>query len=67
VLRRIITSFRQVGTLYRRDSEVHRLVLVDADGVAQSLRESGFLVEMATSYQSLPLPAGVLAFLARKT
>jgi SAM-dependent methyltransferase len=66
LLTREITSFRQVGDLYRRDVEVHRLVLRQPAVVLEQLRAAGFEAEMLPSYGSVPLPRGVVAFLARK-
>lgn len=66
VLTRNITSFRQVGGVYRRDAEVHRLALVDPAGVLATLRGIGFEVQVITSYGSSRLPQGVVAFLGRK-
>ena len=66
VLTRAITSFRQVGNLYRRDDEVHRLALVDPVAMLESLRTIGFDVQAIPSYGALSLPPGVAAFLCRK-
>lgn len=66
LLTRSITSFRQVDTLYRRDDEVHRLVLVDPGAVLEALHGAGFEVETIARYRSTPLPTGVVAFVARK-
>jgi len=66
VLTRHITSFRRVGTLYRRDVEVHRLTLVDPAEVLESLRAIGFDAQAIPSYGALPLPEGIAAFLCWK-
>jgi SAM-dependent methyltransferase len=66
VLTRHITSFRQVGTLYRRDVEVHRLVLLDPGMVRQQLKDAGFDVQSLSAYGTVPLPTGVVAILGRK-
>jgi SAM-dependent methyltransferase len=66
VLTRHITSFRNVGTLYRRDTEVHRLALVDPAAVLKSLRTVGFEVQTLPAYGAVSLPPGVVAFLGRK-
>ena len=66
VLTRQITSFRKVGVLYRRDIEVHHLVLRDPGAVLEMLREAGFEAEILSRYGSVPLPRGVAAFLGRK-
>lgn len=65
LVRKIIT-FRRIGTLYRRDDEVHRLSLVDPAATLATLRAVGFEVEIIPAYGSVPLPPGVLAVLARK-
>jgi SAM-dependent methyltransferase len=66
LLTRTIISFRRVGSLYRRDTEVHRLTLVDPTAVYDSLHALGFEVEILSTYGAVPLPQGVVAFLARK-
>jgi SAM-dependent methyltransferase len=66
VLTRHITSFRQVGVLYRRDVEVHRLVLREPAAVLELLREVGFQAEILPRYGAVPLPQGVVPFLGRK-
>lgn len=66
VLTRTITTFRQVGTLYRRSTEVHRLALVDESAVLESLRAAGFEASSLPGYGTTRLPQGLVAFLARK-
>lgn len=66
LLMRRITSFRQVGDLYRRDEEVHRLILLETTALANGLRDTGFEAETIARYGAEPLPAGVVAFVARK-
>jgi SAM-dependent methyltransferase len=63
--RRIIT-FRQVGELYRRDDEVHRLRLYQAADVAEELHQVGFQVEVMRSYGQYDLPRSHAAIVARK-
>jgi SAM-dependent methyltransferase len=65
-LTRQITSFRQVGALYRRDEELHRLVLVKPSEVAAELRKIGFRVRVLSGYGEMRFPKGWAAFLARK-
>ena len=65
-LTRNITTFRQVGTVYRRDAEVHRLTLIDPARALESLRAVGFETQALPSYGASPLPKGVLVFLCRK-
>jgi SAM-dependent methyltransferase len=66
LLTRRITTFRQVGELYRRDFEVHQLQLVDPAEVVETLRRIGFEVRTLAAYGPLPLLQGVVGFLARK-
>jgi hypothetical protein len=63
---RQITSFRRIGTLYRRDHEVHRLHLFRPATILAQLRDVGFRVRALRSYGSLKLHRGVVGFLARK-
>jgi SAM-dependent methyltransferase len=67
ILTRTITTFRQVGTTYRRRTEVHRLSLVDPTDVLKSLRAAGFEASSIAGYGVTRLPQGVAAFLARKS
>lgn len=67
VLTRQITSFRQVGQMYRRATETHRLQLVDPAEVLESLRSVGFHAEMLGQYGGDLLPPGLVGFLARKS
>jgi SAM-dependent methyltransferase len=66
VLVRKITSFRRVGTTYQRDTETHRLILVDPNQVSQSLRSVGFEVHTLSGYTDRPMPFGITGFLCRK-
>jgi SAM-dependent methyltransferase len=66
VLIRRITTFRQVGTLYRRDTETHNLLLVDADNMRQALGSVGFEVRRLESYGAPRFPVGLVGFLSRK-
>jgi hypothetical protein len=63
---RKIISFRRIGTLYRRDDEVHRLSLIDPVATLATLRAVGFEAEIIPAYGSVLLPPGVVAFLCRK-
>jgi SAM-dependent methyltransferase len=67
ILTRSITSFRQVGELYRRDREVHRQRLIPPGEVTNQLRKIGFRVRILRRYGALPLPPGLTGFLARKS
>jgi SAM-dependent methyltransferase len=66
VLTRHITSFRQVGDLYRRDHEVHRLRLLPREQVQSWLQEIGFLAQALDSYGPVPFAQGHVGFLAQK-
>jgi SAM-dependent methyltransferase len=66
VLTRRITSFRQVGMLYRRDTETHQLILVDPNAILQSLRFVGFQAQRLAGYSTEPFPIGVAGFLSQK-
>jgi SAM-dependent methyltransferase len=65
-LTRRITSFRQVGDLYRKDEEVHKLRLLDRADVIRWLRKAGFVVSRLTGYGSCRFATGYAEFLARK-
>jgi SAM-dependent methyltransferase len=65
-LTRTITSFRQVGDLYRRDHEVHQLQLLDRAEVRARLRAVGFRVCTLAGYGDMQFPRGYVGFLARK-
>ena len=53
LLTRRITSFRQVGELYRRDQEVHRQRLLAGSELAAQLRSIGFRVRILRGYGPL--------------
>ena len=63
---RRITTFRKVGSLFRRDEEVHQLRLYKRSEVARELRAAGFRVRTLTSYGDQPMIKGCIAFVARK-
>ena len=66
VLTRRITSFRKIGTHYRRSDEVHRQRLFKSTEVAKELRRVGFRVRTIRSYGQYHLPPAHAAFIARK-
>jgi SAM-dependent methyltransferase len=66
LLTRRITTFRQVGALYRRNTEVHQIALLDPVEVLERLRAVGFKAQSIASYGPETLPPGVVAFLCRK-
>jgi SAM-dependent methyltransferase len=66
ILTRRITSFRKLGTLYRRDNEVHQQRLFAPPDVARQLQDSGFRVRVLRGYGELRFPPGHCGFLALK-
>jgi SAM-dependent methyltransferase len=66
LLTRAITTFRKVGTAYRRDHEVHRQRLYPPAEAAALLREAGFRVRVLRGYGELRFARGVAGFLARR-
>jgi SAM-dependent methyltransferase len=66
LLTRRITSFRKVGTHYRRDHEVHQQRLLPHGELARQLRESGFRVRILRGYGPQRFPPGCAGMLARK-
>ena len=66
VLTRNITSYRVVEGRYRREMEVHRLVLLDTEVVLDVLRDIGFDARRIPGYRAAPLPPGVAGFVCRK-
>lgn len=64
VLTRRIVTFRRNGSLYQRDSEVHRLQLIAPDEIESALRSIGFGVERLDGYGAQPFPRGLYGFLA---
>lgn len=65
-LTRHITSFRQVGKLYRKSHEVHRVRLMRSAEVIPQLRQIGFRTRLLRSYGSMKFPRGLWAVVARK-
>jgi len=66
LLIRRMTTFRRVGTLYRRSREAHRLRLYRASDIAVGLRRAGFAVRVLRAYGRMRLPAAHAAFVATK-
>jgi SAM-dependent methyltransferase len=66
ILTRRITTFRKVGKLYRRDSEVHRLRLYDRAELIATLRHIGFSVRAVSAYGEMKFPPGYIGLIARK-
>lgn len=65
-LTRRITTFRRIGSVYRRSGETHRLRLYRPSEVAARLRATGFRVRILRGYGDLEFPRGLSGFLARK-
>lgn len=63
---RHITTFRQVGALYRRDRELHTVALLDPSRILELLKATGFEARVLDGYGRLPFPPGIVAFLAKK-
>lgn len=66
MLTRRITTFRKSGELYRRDSEVHQLQLIEPEEIGMLLSSLGFSVRILDCYGSFPLPQGLIGFIAKK-
>ena len=64
-LTRTITSFRQVGELYRRDQEVHCQRLLPRSELAAQLRRIGFRVRVLRGYGKLRFGQGHIGLLAQ--
>ena len=65
-IKREITVFREVDDQYRRSEEVHRVRVLDGEKIKKLLIDSGFDVQVSTSYGSYPLAPRRHAFIARK-
>jgi SAM-dependent methyltransferase len=63
---RHITSFRQVGPLYRRQQESHHVQLFRRGEIAAMLRRVGLRVRNVRSYGDHHLLPGRIGFIARK-
>jgi len=65
-LERRITTFRRVGTAYRRSDEVHVQRVVDEARVVEQLRAAGFRVEVGREYGKATLLPRRRAFFATR-
>ncbi|MCC7085270.1 MAG: class I SAM-dependent methyltransferase [Pirellulales bacterium] len=65
-LTRHITSFRQVGKLFRRDRESHLVQLLDERKLAAQLHSLGFRVVRLAGYGDMKFAAGHVGLLAVK-
>jgi SAM-dependent methyltransferase len=63
---RHITSFRQVGPLYRRQQETHHVQLFRRGEIAAMLRRVGLRARNVRSYGDYDLLPGRIGFIARK-
>ena len=63
---RRMTTFRQVGKLYRRSQETHRVRLYGSSEVAAELSRAGFAVRVLHAYGRMRLPPAHTAFVATK-
>lgn len=66
VFTRRITTFRQVGRLYRRSLETHRLWLYSRHELTSMLRREGFKVRLLAGYGDLKFRPAHVGYLARK-
>lgn len=66
ILTRRIITFRQEGSLYRRDEEIHRQQLYNAEKIAEQLSQIGFQVQIANAYGEYELAISRKAITARK-
>jgi SAM-dependent methyltransferase len=64
---RHITSFRQVGKLFRRDRESHRVQLLDSRKLTAMLRSIGFRVARLDGYGEMKFAKGHAGLLAERT
>jgi SAM-dependent methyltransferase len=66
-LARTITTFRQIGELYRRDQEVHCQRLLLGTELAEQLRSIGFRVRVLRGYGRLRFRQAHVGLMARKS
>ena len=66
ILTRYVTSFRQLGKLYRRQDEIHVQHLYSQDDLVNWLRASGFRVRTRRSYGKYRLRNHRLVVVAKK-
>ena len=65
-LMRTMTSFRKVGKLYRRTTEIHEQRLYTVAKITGDLREVGFSVRRLHGYGRSNFPSGLVGFVASK-
>lgn len=66
LLTREITTFRQVGPVYRRAGETHQVRLYTREEIERELRQAGFSIRVLRRYGTRDLPPQRLAFCGRK-
>jgi len=66
MLTRRIISFRQLGKLYRRSEEIHRLHLYKASELLEELRKAGFEARVLRGYGRFRFARAHAALMARK-
>jgi hypothetical protein len=66
ILTRRISSFRQVGRLYRRSDELHSLHLFPRAELQVMLSQAGFQVRTLSGYGRLRFAPAHVGFLVRK-
>ena len=66
-LTRRITTFRKVGTQYRRDEEIHVQQLLRGVELAAELREIGFRVRTVRGYGEFRFSRSHVGLIARKS
>lgn len=66
ILTRRIITFRKDGTLYRRDEEIHRQQLYNAEEIAAQLKQIGFQIQISNTYGEYELAIARKAITARK-
>jgi SAM-dependent methyltransferase len=66
VLTRRLVTIRDVGRLYRRAQETHRVRIYPRAAVARALAAAGFTARMSGAYGRYQLMAGDVAVVARK-
>ncbi|HBE36213.1 MAG TPA: class I SAM-dependent methyltransferase, partial [Cyanobacteria bacterium UBA11368] len=65
-LTRKMTIFRQVGELYRKSAEIHRVRLYKSAEIAKELRQVGFRVRIIRGYGELTFRKAHVGFIATK-
>ena len=61
-----MTIFRQIGDLYRKSAEIHRVRLYKSAEIAQELRQVGFRVKIISGYGELKFRKAHVGLIATK-